>query len=170
MNIEKYNVCYKPCAQRAHTHLLMYNFCWIIFPKFWQFISNKYFYFKNVHSPTLRRKGSQKPFNWHRFILIVGMIYPNVHIHYVCLRRVRVCANLGLNLHVHYVQIRPSNIQCDQISEYSPHSDPPHVCVVSPSILGQWECYKRIGRLSTNCQSCKKCKCILFHLSASLPS
>ena len=85
MNIKNimYVSCYKPCAQRAHTHILMYNFCWIIFPKFWQFISNKNLYFKNVHSPTLRRKGSQKPFNWHRFILIVGMIYP-IQIYIFC--------------------------------------------------------------------------------------
>ena len=32
--------------------------------------------FQNVHSPTLRPKGLQKPSNWHIFFLIVGRIYP----------------------------------------------------------------------------------------------
>ena len=98
-----YVSCYKPCAQRAHTHILMYNFCWIIFPKFWQFISNKNLYFKNVHSPTLRRKGSQKPFNWHIFILIVGMIYP-VQIYIFC--NIYICIQIcGIHASCIYILV-----------------------------------------------------------------
>ena len=38
-----------------------------------------------------------------------------------------------------------------------------------PFYLGRMGIYNRIARLSTNCPS-KKCKCIRFHLSASLNS
>ena len=138
MNIEKYNVCYKPCAQRAHTHLLMYNFCWIIFPKFWQFISNKYFYFKNVHSPTLRRKGSQKPFNWHIFILIVGMIYP-IQIYIFC--NIYICIQI-CGIHVSCIYILVLDISYQQLGNVS---------------VGEFLCTRE-------CTFCNVCICIGYML------
>ena len=60
----------EPCAQRAHTHLLMYNFCWIIFPKFWQFISNKNLYLKKCTFPNPAAKGFTET-------LQLTYIYPN---------------------------------------------------------------------------------------------
>ena len=54
----------------------MFNFNWIIFPKYWQCISNINLYFKKYIPQPCVQKVHRNPPNWHLFILIVCKIYP----------------------------------------------------------------------------------------------
>ena len=66
----------EPYAQKTHTHPLMYNFYWILFPKCWQFISNTKCYFKMYIF-------EQKPSNWHIYFPNCWQNISNTNIYFV---------------------------------------------------------------------------------------